>query len=226
MTGPSTGPSTGKVPTDDTWSHVPDHLESVAQLRAAAQDCRGCTLYADATQAVMGDGPADARLMLVGEQPGDQEDRAGEPFVGPAGRLLERALTEAGIDPAGVYLTNTVKHFRHEGNRGTQRLHKSPGRTHVAACRPWLDAELRLVRPTGVVLLGATAGAAVHGPSFRLGTHRGRPLDWPEDRWPLDTPPAWTLATMHPSGVLRSRQREEDLDALIADLAAARTLAK
>ncbi|MGN6251761.1 MAG: UdgX family uracil-DNA binding protein [Marmoricola sp.] len=212
------------VPTDATRGHVPDVVRSVGQLRAAAQLCRGCALYAGATQAVMGDGPEDARLVLVGEQPGDQEDRVGEPFVGPAGRLLERAMGEAGIDPARVYLTNAVKHFRHEGNRGTRRLHRSPGRTHVVACAPWLDAELRLVRPTGVVLLGATAGGAVHGPSCRLAGQRGRPVPWPADRWPLEHVPAWTLATMHPSGVLRSRDREADLAALVADLATARRL--
>ena len=214
----------GTVPTDDTNEHVPDVVRSVDQLREAAQGCRGCALYAGATQAVMGDGPGNARLVLVGEQPGDQEDRAGEPFVGPAGRLLERAMTEAGLDPARVYLTNAVKHFRHEGNRGKQRLHKSPGRTDVVACSPWLDAELKLVRPAGVVLLGATAGGAVHGPSFRLAGWRGRPHPWPSDRWPLESAPSWTLATMHPSGVLRSRQRDDDFAALVADLAEARRL--
>jgi DNA polymerase len=214
----------GTPPTDDTAEHVPDVVRSVGQLREAAQVCRGCVLYAGATQAVMGEGPEDARLVLVGEQPGDQEDRAGEPFVGPAGRLLERAMSEAGLDPAGVYLTNAVKHFRHDGNRGKQRLHKSPGRTHVVACSPWLDAELRLVRPTGVVLLGATAGGAVHGPGFRLSGSRGRAIPWPSDRWPLDPAPSWTLATMHPSGVLRSRQRDDDFAALVADLAEARRL--
>jgi DNA polymerase len=188
------------------------------QLRTAASACEGCELYRDATQVVMGDGREDARLLMVGEQPGDQEDKVGEPFVGPAGRLLEKALGEAGLAADDVFLTNAVKHFRFTRGRGKQRLHKSPGRTHVVACQPWLEAELGLVRPDGVVLLGATAGSAVYGASFRLGSVRGKPQDWPEDRWPLADPPAWVVATMHPSGVLRSRQRDEDFAALVGDL--------
>ena len=136
---------------------------SLTSLREAAQECRGCELYQNATQAVMGDGPRKAPLMVIGEQPGDKEDLAGEPFVGPAGRLLDRALDEAGIDPAAVFRTNVVKHFRFSGTRGKQRIHKSPSRVHVAACGPWLVAELALVKPTGVVLLGGTAGQAVYG---------------------------------------------------------------
>ncbi len=130
------------------------------------QKCQGCDLYRDATQGVMGDGPKDADLMLVGEQPGDKEDLAGEPFVDPAGKLLDKALAAAGIDPDSVFRTNVVKHFRFSGTRGKQRIHKSPSRWHVAACEPWLLAELELVEPTGVVLLGATAGAALYGASF------------------------------------------------------------
>jgi DNA polymerase len=197
---------------------VPDQVRSVDELRTAAGACEGCELYRDATQVVMGDGREDARLVLVGEQPGDKEDQIGEPFVGPAGRLLEKALTEAGLAVEDVFLTNAVKHFRFARSRGKQRLHKSPGRTHVVACQPWLEAELTLVRPRGVVLLGATAGSAVYGASFRLGPARGRPQPWPSDRWPLTDPPDWVLATMHPSGVLRSRQRDEDFAALVADL--------
>lgn len=165
----------------------------------------------------MGDGPVTAELMLIGEQPGDKEDLAGEPFVGPAGKLLDRALTEAGIDPFSVYCTNVVKHFRFSGTRGKQRIHKSPSRWHVAACEPWLIAELDLVRPAGVVLLGATAGAGVDGAKFRLGPNRGHFQDWPEAK-PVPNPPAWVLATTHPSAVLRSRRRDEDFGLLVADL--------
>lgn len=165
----------------------------------------------------MGDGRVDADLVLVGEQPGDQEDRRGLPFVGPAGRLLDQALDQAGIDPARVYTTNAVKHFRFQGTRGKQRIHKSPSRWHVAACGPWLLAELSLVEPHGVVLLGATAGQAVHGSGFRVGADRGVLRPWP-DVLPLTHPPAWTLGTAHPSSVLRSRNREGELALLVADL--------
>jgi uracil-DNA glycosylase family protein len=187
------------------------------RLRSAAQECRGCELYRDATQAVIGEGPVGASLMLLGEQPGDKEDLAGEPFVGPAGKLLDRALAEAGVDPAGVFRTNVVKHFRFAGTRGKQRIHKSPSRVHVSACGPWLVAELALVRPRGVVVLGGTAGKALFGSSFRVGATRGRLVDWPET-FPVDDPPAWVLPTTHPSAVLRSRQRKEDLAALVTDL--------
>jgi DNA polymerase len=190
---------------------------SLATLRSAAQDCRGCELYRHATQAVMGDGRVDAALMLVGEQPGDREDLAGEPFVGPAGKLLDEALERAGLDPAEVFKTNVVKHFRFSGTRGKQRIHKSPGRVHVAACGPWLLAELGLVRPTGVVLLGGTAGQALYGSSFRVGESRGRFQEWPS-AFPVPEPPEWVLPTTHPSAVLRARQRDADLGALVADL--------
>ncbi|MEJ7707109.1 MAG: UdgX family uracil-DNA binding protein [Nocardioidaceae bacterium] len=126
------------------------------RLREAAQACRGCELHEAATQAVVGVGPVDAAMMLVGEQPGDQEDLAGRPFVGPAGRLLDKALQAAGIEPEGVFVTNAVKHFRFSGTKGKRRIHASPGRVHIAACQPWLLAELDLVTPHGVVLLGAS----------------------------------------------------------------------
>jgi uracil-DNA glycosylase family protein len=198
----------------DEW--VPD-AASVTALREAVQGCQGCDLYRDATQGVMGDGARRASLVLLGEQPGDQEDRAGEPFVGPAGKLLDRALADAGIDPDGVFRTNVVKHFRWSGTRGKQRIHKTPGRGHVEACRPWLDAELSLVRPEGVVVLGGTAGKAVFGSSFKVGEARGRRADWP-DSYPLRHPPAWVLPTTHPSSVLRTDDREAAYDALVADL--------
>jgi DNA polymerase len=191
---------------------------SLDELRVAAQSCRGCDLYRAATQAVVGHGDAEAELMLVGEQPGDKEDLAGEPFVGPAGRLLDKALVAAGVDPESVFRTNVVKHFRFAGTRGKQRIHRSPARWQVAACEPWLLAELELVRPEGVVLLGATAGTAVHGPSFRIGKDRGVRDPWPIDRLPLGHPPVWVLATTHPSAVLRSRNRDEDFLALVEDL--------
>lgn len=204
----------GRRPGAQAW--VPAH-PTLEDLRSAAQDCRGCELFQDATQAVMGDGPTDARLVVLGEQPGDREDRAGEPFVGPAGKLLDRALEEAGIPPASVFRTNVVKHFRFAGTRGKQRIHKTPGRVHVSACGPWLVAELALVRPTGVVILGGTAGRAVFGSSFRVGETRGTMLDWPE-AFPVSDPPDWVLPTTHPSAVLRSRTREADLAELVADL--------
>lgn len=195
---------------------------SVAEaLRAAVQDCRGCELYGDATQAVLGEGRADAALMLIGEQPGDQEDLQGKPFVGPAGRLLVRALETADIDPKDVFRTNAVKHFRFTGTSTKRRMHRSPDLAHMRACTPWLEAELEVVQPKGAVLLGATAGKAVYGSSFRVTAERGRLLDWPE----LNTDghvPLWALATIHPSAVLRSDDRDEAFDGLVRDLAVAR----
>jgi uracil-DNA glycosylase len=207
-------PPTPERPGAAAW--VPDRL-SLRAMTEAAQECRGCELYQDATQAVMGQGPLSAPLMVVGEQPGDHEDREGEPFVGPAGRMLDRALAEAGLAPESVFRTNAVKHFRFSGTRGKQRIHKSPSRVHVAACEPWLLAELELVRPRGVVLLGATAGQAVFGAAFRVGAYRGALHDWPDRPAPRHAP-AWVLPTVHPSAILRSRSREEDLAALVADL--------
>ena len=202
---------------------VPAHPRSVAQLEEAAQACRGCELFRDATQAVMGEGPLGAELLLLGEQPGDREDVEGRPFVGPAGRLLDRALDEAGVAQQRVYRTNAVKHFRYD-RRDSKRIHKSPSRWHVAACEPWLLGELELIAPRGVVVLGATAGQALYGPAFRVGKERGRRLEWPADRWALRQPPEFVVATAHPSSVLRSRQRDADLEALVADLVVAREL--
>jgi uracil-DNA glycosylase family protein len=214
---------------------VPDEL-GPEPLAAGIQACRGCELYRDATQGVPGEGSLGAPLMVVGEQPGDQEDRQGHPFVGPAGRLLDRAMGDAGIDPSEVWRTNAVKHFRFDPGRAGKRIHKGPSRVHVAACWPWLAAELELVRPHGVVVLGATAGGAVFGSSFRVGTSRGRPLDWPvspaDDSTGASTGastgtgwrPSWVVATTHPSAVLRSRQRQEDYAGLVADLEVAAAL--
>jgi uracil-DNA glycosylase family protein len=201
---------------------VPERL-GAASLADGVGHCRGCELHQDAEHGVAGEGPVGAALMLVGEQPGDQEDRAGRPFVGPAGRLLDEVLDEVGLRREDVWVTNAVKHFRWErGSRGN-RLHKTPARSHVTACGPWLVAEVDLVRPRGVVLLGATAGAAVHGPGFRVGEVRGTPQPWPEDHRGQRTTwrPEWTLATVHPAAVLRSRQRDQDRAGLVADLRAA-----
>jgi uracil-DNA glycosylase len=190
---------------------------TLSNLDESVQDCRGCDLYRDATQAVMGSGDANAAVMLLGEQPGDREDKAGEPFVGPAGRVLDRALADAGIAPDDTYVTNAVKHFRFE-RRGKMRIHKSPSRGQVLACGPWLAAELDVVRPRGVIVLGGTAGKAVFGSSFRVGEQRGRLLEWPIDSYPVRRPPDWVLATTHPSAVLRSENRDELYAGLVADL--------
>jgi uracil-DNA glycosylase family protein len=204
---------------------VPDGV-STGALRSGIEACQGCELYRDATHGVPGRGPQDASLMLVGEQPGDDEDRAGEPFVGPAGKLLNRALAEAGVPPESVFLTNVVKHFRWSGTRGKRRIHQSPSRVHVTACGPWLVAELSLVRPSGIVLLGGTAGKAVFGTSFRVGESRGRMAQWPVDfpGFTSATPvPDWVLPTLHPAAVLRSRDRDADYQTLVDDLTMARS---
>jgi uracil-DNA glycosylase family protein len=197
--------------------YVPDNV-TLDGLRAAAQQCRGCELYRDATQAVIGEGASDATVMLVGEQPGDKEDLAGKPFVGPAGQLLVKALDAAGMPREAVFRTNVVKHFRFSEVRGKQRIHKSPDLAHMTACMPWLLAELSLVRPQGVVLLGATAGKAILGRTFKVTQSRGQLLPWPADLSDGDASPDWLLATTHPSAVLRSREREAAFDALVSDL--------
>lgn len=194
-------------------------------LTAAASGCRGCGLYEHATQTVFGAGPADARLMLVGEQPGDREDLAGQPFVGPAGKLLDKALQEAQIARGPVYVTNAVKHFKFvAAERGVRRIHKTPSRTEVVSCRPWLFAELEAVRPEVVVLLGATAAKALLGNDFRLTMHRGEVLRLPADTAPPGDPAV--LATIHPSAVLRgpADAREESFASLVADLRVAAAL--
>ncbi|OLF17970.1 UdgX family uracil-DNA binding protein [Actinophytocola xanthii] len=186
------------------------------QLRAAAAGCRGCDLYRDATQTVFGAGPGEARVLVVGEQPGDQEDRRGEPFVGPAGRLLDKAMVEAGIDRDLVYVTNAVKHFKFTlPERGKRRIHKTPSRTEVVACRPWLDAELDAVGPELVLCLGATAAKSLLGQGFRVTQERGRLLALP------DRDGVRVMATVHPSSVLRARNREEAYRGLVTDLTAA-----
>jgi uracil-DNA glycosylase len=182
---------------------------SMQALREAVQQCRGCPLYADATQAVFGEGTKTSEVMLVGEQPGDQEDKAGHPFVGPAGKLLDRALDEAGIDRKQTYVTNAVKHFKWKA-RGTRRIHDKPSWTEVMACRPWLDAEIAIVKPRALVLMGATAAQSILGKSFRLTQHRGEAVE--SDLAELVT------ATIHPSAVLRGENRDEMFAELVDDL--------
>ncbi len=188
-------------------------------LRAAAVGCRGCELFEGATQTVFSAGSATARIALVGEQPGDVEDRRGLPFVGPAGQLLDRAMADAGLDRASAYVTNAVKHFRFRSEAGGRRIHQTPELAHLTACAPWLRAELSIVDPWVVVLLGASAGKALLGPSFRVTAMRGRLV--PRTGW-ADEPAAvhsgWFLATTHPSAVLRADDREAAYAALVSDL--------
>lgn len=198
--------------------YLPEQPE-LDSLRAAAECCRGCPLFADATQTVFGRGHPGAPIMLVGEQPGDQEDRAGEPFVGPAGRLLARALDDAGIDPALTYVTNAVKHFKFTRKGGKRRIHQKPGRTEVVACRPWLIAEIEAVRPQVVVCLGATAAQSLLGPDFRVSTQRGQQLRLPASVVDVEPEPT-VVATVHPSALLRDRSdgREESYRLFVDDL--------
>jgi DNA polymerase len=179
-------------------------------LRDAARTCHGCSLFEDATQTVFGNGHPGAPLMLVGEQPGDQEDRAGEPFVGPAGRLLARALEDAGVDPALVYETNAVKHFKFTRKGGKRRIHQKPGRTEVVACQPWLIAEIEAVAPQVIVCLGATAAQSLLGTTFRVSTQRGQQLRLPSSVDVHLTPEPIVVATVHPSSVLRDRSDQHD----------------
>jgi uracil-DNA glycosylase len=198
--------------------YVPDGA-GLAELRAAASGCRGCELYKNATQTVFSSGDPTARVVLVGEQPGDQEDRQGAPFVGPAGRLLDRALDDAGIDRSDAYVTNAVKHFKFSQSApGKRRIHKTPEAAELAACRPWLTAELRIVDPEVVVILGATAGRALLGPSFRVTKQRGALIPRP----PLDDDSSvqngFLVATVHPSAVLRADDRESAYAGFVDDL--------
>ena len=180
-------------------SFIPS-TSSLSRLAAAADACRGCALYRNATQAVFGEGPRSSALFLVGEQPGDQEDREGRPFVGPAGGLLDRALAEAGVTKSRVYVTNAVKHFKFEP-RGKRRIHQKPNAAEVEACRPWLYREIEIVAPRLLVCLGATAARSILGSGFRLLAHRGRVLETPA---PLRAIAPRALATIHPSAALRA----------------------
>jgi len=191
---------------NEEFAHLaqPPDSTSWSAVREAAKHCEACHLYKRATQTVFGEGPKGAKMMLVGEQPGDSEDVAGKPFVGPAGKIMDRALEEAGIDRSQVYVTNAVKHFKWEP-RGKRRIHQKPNSREIAACRPWLEAELRTVKPKLVVAMGATAAQTIFGPSFRVTRERGKVLS-------SKLAPK-VLATVHPSSLLRqpdeaSRQRE------------------
>ena len=185
---------------------------TIPKLWEAAQGCRACDLYKNATQAVLGVGPREAAAFFIGEQPGDQEDLAGKPFVGPAGKVLDEALAEAGIPREEVYVTNAVKHFKWEP-RGKRRIHAKPNLGEVRACHPWLETELEIVRPRGIVCLGATAAQSILGPKFRITADRGKFFETP---WAL-----WLTATLHPSAILRmpdEAARHEARAMLVADL--------
>jgi uracil-DNA glycosylase family protein len=206
---------------------IPPH-PTLTVLRRVAAQCRGCDLYLKGTQTVFGEGPASARVMMVGEQPGDREDLAGKPFVGPAGRVLDQALAEAGIDRSDVYVTNAVKHFRWEaGGRGKRRIHKKPRGWEIEACRPWLDAELGVVRPEVLVCLGASAAQALLGRNFSVTRQRGELVS--------SSLAPRVMATVHPSSILRAPDSEtrrlemrkfvEDLKKIAGMLAAKRKAA-
>lgn len=187
---------------------------TIPNLQEAAARCKGCDLWKNATQTVFGEGPGKALVMFVGEQPGDQEDRQGHPFVGPAGRLLDEALVEAGIDRSEVYVTNVVKHFKWVATqRGKRRIHKKPRHSEIEACRPWLDAELKVVQPRVLVCLGASAAQALLGKDFRVTRDRGKPV-------PSELAP-YVMATMHPSSILRapdSQERARQREQFVRDL--------
>jgi uracil-DNA glycosylase family protein len=198
-----------QYPGAEEW--VPD-TGGLPRVRASLPDCRGCDLWQYADQVVPGDGPAQARMMLVGEQPGDVEDQRGEAFVGPAGRLLDKALVEAGIDRGDVYVTNAVKHFRFE-ERGKRRIHKTPAVGHIVACKPWLVRELTIVNPDLVVVLGATAARALLGTGFKVTAQRGKRVELADG--------TAAMATVHPSAVVRSREYRRDFGLFVDDLRAA-----
>jgi uracil-DNA glycosylase family protein len=196
-------------------AYLPERL-SLSALKEAAAGCKACDLWKTGTQTVFGEGAKKSEVMLVGEQPGDYEDREGRPFVGPAGKLLDRALEEAGIDRRLAYVTNVVKHFKWQA-RGKRRIHQKPNWAEMTACRPWLEAELQVVRPSVLVCLGATAAQALLGRDFRVSRQRGEPVDSP-------LAPN-VLATVHPSAILRADedQREAEYAAFVGDL---RTVAR
>ncbi|HEY7377453.1 MAG TPA: UdgX family uracil-DNA binding protein [Steroidobacteraceae bacterium] len=191
---------------------MPGNEKELQRLREAARDCKACPLWRHATQTVFGEGPADARVLLVGEQPGDQEDLQGHPFVGPAGKLLDRALIDAGVDRRAVFVTNVVKHFKYE-LRGKRRLHKKPIQREIDACYQWLEREIALLEPRVIVCLGATAAGALLGREFRVSTRRGQLVR-------SDLAPN-VFATIHPSAILRIRdaaERERAYEQFVADL--------
>ncbi|QCQ91142.1 UdgX family uracil-DNA binding protein [Rhodococcus sp. SGAir0479] len=209
---------------DGAAPFVPESA-GLGQLAEAARSCRGCGLFRPATQTVFGAGPATAELMLVGEQPGDAEDLAGSPFVGPAGKLLMRALADAHIDRRRIYLTNAVKHFKFtRAERGKRRIHQKPSRGEVVACRPWLVAEIRAVQPRVLLCLGATAAQSLLGPSFRVTAHRGEELRIDDYSVSAAGQHPVVYATVHPSSILRGSPEDRD-DAYAAFVADLRTAA-
>jgi len=201
---------------------LPPALNTMSKLRDAARDCTACDLYKTATQTVFGDGPANSQIMFVGEQPGDQEDRAGHPFVGPAGKLLDEALEKVGIQHSKVYVTNVVKHFKWvAAARGKKRIHKKPCYSEIHACRQWLDAELRVVKPQILVCLGSTAAQSLLGRTFSVTRQRGQLIDSPLA--------PYVIATVHPSSILRapdSNARQLQMQAFINDLKVVSRLAR
>jgi DNA polymerase len=202
-----------ELPWDATPFLPPEPHPTLERLKQAAARCKACDLYRTGTQTVFGEGPPHAQVMFIGEQPGDQEDRAGKPFVGPAGRVLDDALDELGIDRSRVYVTNVVKHFKWEA-RGKRRIHSKPNAREIRACRPWLDKELEDVQPKVIVLLGATAAQALLGASFRVSQQRGKPLEH------TGLAP-YVVATVHPASILRApdpEAREAEGRAFIEDL--------
>src|SRR3954467_51135 len=204
-------PKPPRKPTHSAAELVPDR-PTIDKVRAAARDCQACDLWRLGTQTVFGEGAKKVQLMLVGEQPGNEEDLSGHPFVGPAGKLLDRALADAGIDRAAVYVTNVVKHFKWEP-RGKRRIHKKPRASEIAACHPWLDTEIALVKPRVIVCLGATAAQALLGAQFRVTAHRGAVVPSPLARR--------VLATVHPSSILRAPDddaRRREMKAFTDDL--------
>jgi DNA polymerase len=198
-------------PDDPAQKKIPS-THTLEGLEKISKDCKACDLWERATQTVFGEGESNSKVMFVGEVPGDQEDRAGKPFVGPAGNLLNKALAEAGIDRSKVYITNAVKHFKWEP-RGKRRIHKKPNSAEIAACRPWLDAEIARVRPKVIVCLGATASQALLGMAFRVTQHRGEFIE--------SSLAPYVAATIHPSAILRAptdAEREEEMKRFVADL--------
>ena len=194
---------------DETGAALIPPRPSLTKLREAAAGCKACPLWKTGTQTVFGEGSPKAEVMFVGEQPGDQEDKEGKPFVGPAGRLLDTAMEEAGIDRSAAYVTNVVKHFKWKA-QGKRRIHQKPSWSEIAACFPWLEAELALVKPRVLVCLGATAAQALLGRQFRVTQHRGEPVE--SDLAPV------VIATVHPSSILRADDRDAELRKFVSDL--------
>ena len=196
---------------DETAALLVPARPSLKKLRESAAGCKACPLWKTGTQTVFGDGSPKAEVMFVGEQPGDQEDRAGKPFVGPAGRLLDKAMEEAGIDRSLAYVTNVVKHFKWKA-QGKRRIHQKPNWSEIAACQPWLEAELSVVKPRVLVPLGATAAQALLGRQFRVTQHHGEPVE--SELAPV------VIATVHPSSILRADDRDAELAKFVSDLKA------